>query len=73
MASARPPTALSVPLARPAPLATALRLSPECPACGRKSVIVFPDVRVAASPAEAPLVCLACCRGASELTPPGGQ
>lgn len=73
MVSARQPPKSSAHLSRPGPVAAALRLSPECPACGRKSVIVFPDVRVAVSPADAPLVCLACCRSAADLSPADDQ
>ena len=40
--------------------------------CGREPAVVFPLVRVAVRPAEAPLVCLACCpTGAGFAAAPG--
>ena len=44
----------------PAP-APAVQTTARCPRCGREPAIVFPLVRAAPRPADAPLVCLACC------------
>jgi hypothetical protein len=39
-----------------------LKVSPKCPSCGRKGVVVFRFFRGPGSiPKGAPLVCLACC------------
>ena len=70
MASARQPLNPAVSLTKPDPFASGLRRSLECPACGRKSAVVFPDMRVSQSLADALLVCLACCRSTTDLTPP---
>ena len=39
----------------------ALQASPKCPRCGRRSAVVFPDVRRWRAGKSAPLVCLSCC------------
>jgi hypothetical protein len=44
-----------------APVARALRSSPQCPGCGRARAVVFPDLRAGGPPADAPHVCLDCC------------
>jgi len=42
--------------------APALMISPECPTCGRKSVVVFSVFwRDSLPPAVRPLVCVKCC------------
>jgi hypothetical protein len=65
-----PPAAIDPPAVRAAP--PALRVSATCPACGRPSAVVFPDLRAAAEVGAAPLVCLQCCghRGRSEQAKP---
>jgi hypothetical protein len=45
----------------PPPPAPVFQTVGKCPRCGRKSAVVFPLVHAAARPADAPLVCLACC------------
>ena len=46
--------------------APAVQATARCPRCGREPAIVFPLVRAAVRPADAPLVCLACCPTADE-------
>lgn len=56
----------------PTPPAPVFQTVGRCPRCGREPAVVFPLVRVAARPAEAPLVCLACCpTGAGFAAAPG--
>ena len=39
----------------------ALQTLPECPACGRPSAVLFPELRAGGAPEDAPRVCLKCC------------